>query len=239
MIKCVTRNRPKAFLLCLFVVILSLSLFGCGGTFRSFPNEGDVSGNWTLFLVSSGTSSIGPKVMTLAQTDKNIVGTTADGALLTGTISGADNITLILANADRTTTTLSGTAGPDWKTMSGTYTSTGSDGSGTWSATKILPTPTPTPTPAPLTVAPAAVTLSCSGQTGLTSTTFQVNGGTPSKYTVTASPTTLVILSTTTLTTNGQFTVTANACSAPSAVVTLTVTDTVTSVNVTATISNP
>ncbi|MFI5294578.1 MAG: hypothetical protein ACHQ0Y_06075 [Thermodesulfovibrionales bacterium] len=173
--------------------------------------------------------------MTLAQTDKNIVGTTADGALLTGTISGADNITLILANADRTTTTLSGTAGPDWKTMSGTYTSTGSDGSGTWSATKILPTPTP----APLAVSPTSATLSCGAGT---SQPFTVTGGTRSKYSVSITQNaSLVTLSTTTLTTNGQFTVTANPCSAVSgSTVNLTVTDTViTPVTVPVTISNP
>ncbi len=244
MIKCVTRNRPKAFLPCLFVVILSLSLFGCGGTFRSFPNEGDVSGNWTLFLASSGTSSIGPKVMTLAQTDKNIVGTTADGATITGTVSGND-VVLTLHNAGGSTTTLAGTAGGDWKTMSGTYTSTGSDGSGTWSATKIIPTPTPTPTPAPLAVNLTSTTLSCSGTTGVpTSQTFTVTGGTPANYSASTSSTLVTLSAFTIGTTTRQFTVTANACvsdtdPANGTTFDLTVTDTVNSVNVRVTISNP
>ncbi len=232
--KCVTKDWPKALLLCLFVVILSVSLFGCGGTFRSFPNEGDVSGSWNLFLTPSGASTLAAIPCTLTQTDNTISGTKSDGATITGTVSGND-VALTLNNLDGTTTTLAGTAGPDWKTMSGTYTSTGSDGSGDWSATKNLP-------PAPLAVSPTSAALSCSGTTGVpTSQIFTVTGGTLSNYSVAASPTGLVTLSTTTLTTNGKFSVTPGTCpaSGTTAIATLTVTDTVSTVIVQVTISNP
>jgi hypothetical protein len=230
--KCVAKDWPKAFLLGFFMVIVSLSPFGCGGTFRSFPNEGDISGNWTLFLSSSGTQ----KVLTLAQTGENIAGTTSDGGTITGSVSGSD-VSLTINNVGGTTTILAGTASSDWKTMSGTYTSTGSDGSGTWTATKIIPTPTP----APLAVSPTSATLSCSAGT---SQVFTVTGGSLSNYSVTSTQNpTLVTLSTTTLTTNGQFTVTANtaACTGASGlIVNLTVADTVsTSVTVPVTVSNP
>lgn len=242
MTKCVTNNCPKAFLLCFFVVTLSLSLCGCGGTFRSFPDEGDASGKWNLFLTPSNASTLASTICTLTQTDNNISGTTSDSAAITGTVSG-NNISLTLANANGTTTTLAGTVDPDWKTMSGTYTSTGSDGSGTWSATKNTP-------PKTLAVTPTSTTLSCMGTTAVTSQIFTVTGGTPtvdqtgsvtSNYSVTASTNpTLVTLSTATLKTNGQFTVLANGCSAVSgSIVNLTVTDTVTSVIVPVTILNP
>jgi hypothetical protein len=231
MVKYVTKDLSKAFVLCLFVVIFSLSLCGCGGTFRSFPGEGDVSGNWNLFLTKSNMSAGGARPFTLTQTDNTISGTTSDGATLTGTISG-NTIAFTLSNTDGTTTTLAGTVSDDWKTMSGTYTSTGSDGSGTWSATKNAPTPA-------LEVTPTSATLSCSGGTFAT---FTVTGGTPSTYSVAPSTNgTLVKLTTSTLTTNGQFTVTAETACAGSngTIVNLTVTDTATSITVPVTVSNP
>ena len=226
----VTKNRPKAYLLNLFIVILSLSFFSCGGSFRSFPGEGDVSGSWNLVLTPSGASALAAKLCTLDQTDHNISGTTSDGGTITGTVSGK-NIDLTINNAGGTTTTLTGTVSDNWKEMSGTYTSTGSDGSGDWSATKNVPLQS-------LSVSPKSATLSCSAGA---SQTFTATGGTRSKYSVTASTNeTLVTLSTTTLTTNGQFTVTANACSGASgSTVNLAVTDTATTVNVSVTITNP
>ena len=235
MVKCVTKNWSRAFLPCLYVVILSLSLFGCGGTFRSFPNQGDVSGSWSLFLTPSNTSALAPKLCTLTQTGNDISGTISDGAAITGTVSG-NNISLTVDNTGGTTTTLAGTIGADWKTMSGTYTSTGSDGSGNWSATKNIPTPTR------IAVTPTSATLSCSGTTGGTSVTCVVTGGIPGKYSVVASTNgTLVTLSAiTTSTASGQFTVTANACSAADGtIVDLLVSDTVTSVTVPVKILNP
>lgn len=231
MARCIAKSRTGVFSLCILGVILSLSLLGCGGTFRSFPNEGDISGGWNLFLASSGVSAVAPKVLTLAQSGGNITGTTGDGAIITGTIDG-DYVALDLANSDKTATTLTGTISSDWKTMSGTYTSTGSDGSGTWNAAKIAPI-------APLAATPTSANLSCSGTTGATSATFTVTGGTLSKYSVTASTNAaLLTLATTTLTTNGQFTVTANACSV-GGVVNLAVTDASTSITVPVTVLNP
>ncbi len=236
MAKYVTISRFKAYLPCLFAVILFLFLFGCGGTFRSFPGEGDVSGGWTLFLTPSNMPTLGTRLLTLDQKDNNISGTTS-GATITGTVSG-NNIVLTLANSDGTTTTLDGTVGADWKTMSGTYTSTGSDGAGTWSATKNGSTPTPTA----LSVTPTRATLSCSGRT---SQTFVVTGGTPSKYSaVVSTQANFVTLSTTSLTTTGQFTVTANACISSripgdGLIVVIDVTDTTTRSQGYVTISNP
>lgn len=229
MVKYAANNRSEAFLFCLFALILSLSLFGCGGSFRSFPGEGDVSGSWNLVLTPTGASPLAAKLCTLDQTDHNISGTTSDGGTITGTVSGK-NIDLTINNAGGTTTTLTGTVGGDWKTMSGTYTSTGPGGSGDWSATKNI-------LPQSLSVSPLTATLSCSAGT---SQPFTATGGTRSKYSVTASTNaTLVTLSTTTLTTNGQFTVTANACSGASGVVQLDVTDSATTVKVSVTITNP
>jgi len=233
MVKYAANNRSEAFLFCLFALIISLSLCGCGGSFRSFPGEGDVSGSWNLVLTPTGASALAAKLCTLDQTDHNISGTTSDGGTITGTVSGK-NIDLTINNAGGTTTTLAGTVDGDWKTMSGTYTSTGPDGSGNWSATKNIPL-------APLSVTPTTATLSCTGTTGSASQTFTATGGTRSKYSVTASTnTSLITLSTTTLTTNGQFTVTANnTCGASGSVVNLAVTDTTTTVNLTVTITNP
>ncbi len=231
MVRYVTKNRLKAFLLSLFVVISSLSLVDCGGSFRSFPGEGDVSGSWNLVLTPSGASALAAKLCTFDQTDHNISGTTSDSGTVTGSVSGKD-IDLTLNNADGTTTTLTGTVSDNWKEMSGTYTSTGSDGSGDWSATKNVPVQS-------LSVSPKSATLSCSA--GATQT-FTATGGTRSKYSVTATTnSTLVTISTDTLTTNGQFTVTANTCtgSSGSTDVNLAVTDTATTVNVTVTVTNP
>jgi hypothetical protein len=229
---CPTINWPHAFYVCLFGAILSLSLYGCGGTFRSFPGEGDVSGNWDLVLANSGVTVRSPQV-SIVQKERyeDFTGTTSDGATLTGSLSG-NNISVTLNNADGSTTTLDGKLSDDWKSMSGTYTSTGSDGSGTWSATRPQTKPK-------LVVAPTSATLSCSqGQ----SVTFGVTGGTTANYTVVASTNgSLVTLSTTTLTTNGQFTVTANTSCAGQDVTTvnLTVSDVASSVIVPVTISNP
>ncbi len=233
MVKYVTKNLPKAFLLSSLVIILSFYLFGCGGTFRSFPGEGDISGSWGLALTPSGASELAPVTATLNQTDGNISGTTSDGATITGTISG-NNVDLTLNNANTTTTTLTGTGGGDWKTMAGTFTSTGSAGSGTWSASKNVSKS--------LAVSPTSATLSCTGTAGSQSQIFTVTGGTQSKYSVTAaSNASLIALATDTLTTNGKFTVTADStCTGgASADVGLTVTDTATSINVTVTVTNP
>ncbi len=232
MIKHVTYNRLEAFLLS-FVIIFSLSLSGCGGTFRSFPGEGDISGTWSLVLTPSGASELAPRTLNLMQTDGNVSGTTADGATVTGTVKG-ENIDLTLNNADATTTTLTGTAGADWKSMAGTYTSTGSEGSGTWSATKNISKS--------LAVSPTSATLSCTGTTGAQSQIFTVTGGTQSKYSVTiTSNASLIKLTTDTLTTNGKFTVAADSTcpGGASTDVGLTVTDTVTPINLTVTITNP
>ncbi len=230
--ECPTINWAKAFRFCLLVAILSLSIYGCGGTFRSFPGEGDVSGTWDLVLVKSGVTVRSPQLsITQKERFEDFTGTTSDGATLTGSLSG-NNISFILNNADGSTTTLDGKLSDDWKSMSGTYTSTGSDGSGTWSADRPALSPK-------LTVAPASADLSCSqGQ----SATFTVTGGTTAKYTVIASENgNLVALSTTFLTTNGQFTVAANTQCAGTdgTVVKLAVSDGTSSVTVPVTISNP
>ncbi len=229
--ECPTINWPKAFHFCLLGVVLTLSFYGCGGTFRSFPGEGDVSGTWELVLVKSGVTVRSPQIsITQKERFDDFTGTTSDGGTLTGTLSG-NNTSITLNNADGSTTTLTGTLSDDWKSMTGAYTSTGPDGSGTWSATR--------PETPKLVVAPTSAALSCSqGQ----SATFGVTGGTTADYTVVASTNgSLVTLSTSTLTTNGQFTVTANtSCGgANGAVVNLTVSDGSASVTVPVTISNP
>lgn len=226
-------NWPGAVFLCLLVVIFSLSVHGCGGSFRKYPNQGEVSGTWDLSLTQSNVSVRETKLfITQEERYKPFSGTTSDGATLTGTLDD-DNIVITLNNTGGSTTTLTGTVINGWKEFSGAYTSTGSDGSGTWIATKSVPTPTA------ISVAPLSATLSCSaGQ----STTFVVSGGTRASYSVAISSNgSLVTLSTATLTANGQFTVTASTdCAGTNgATVNLTVTDKATSVTVPVTISNP
>ena len=234
MSNCYVKNLPKALLLCFFALVLSVALIGCGGTFRSFPGEGDVSGSWNIVLTKSDLTSLPSKAVTLDQTDKNIAGTSSDGTTITGIVSGNNNVSLTLINTDGSVTTLTGTVSGDWKAMSGTYTSTGSEGSGTWDAAKNAPVP-----PETLAVTPASATLSCStGQ----SASFTVTGGIPSKYTV--SPTangTLVSISTSSLKTDGKFVVTAlTTCGGTSGtVVSLSVSDTHQTLIVPVTISNP
>lgn len=225
-------NLPKVFLLCLLVAVLSLALCNCGGKFRTYPGEGDVSGTWNLVLTESNVTVRGPQLYITQKDryDEVFSGTTSDGATVTGTLSG-NSTSIILNNSDGSTTTLTGMLSDDWKAIRGTYTSTGSDGSGTWSALR--------PGPGGLSVTPANAALSCSeGQ----SATFSVAGGTPAKYTVVASTNgSLVTLSTTALATNGQFTVTANtSCDgSDGAVADLIVSDATTSITVPVTISNP
>ena len=214
------------------VVLLSLLLHGCGGyTFYEDINQGKVSGTWDLSLTQSNVSVRETKLsITQDKRFDPFSGTTSDNATLTGTFDG-NNFVITLNNSDGTTTTLPGSASKDWNTLSGTYTSTGSDGSGTWQANREI-------APRGISVTPSAATLSCSlGQTA----SFLVTGGTPASYSVTASSNgSLVTISTDTLTTNGQFTVTATACAgANGTIVNLKVTDNASSVTVPVTISNP
>jgi len=214
------------------VVLSSLLVHGCGYTYYSDINQGKVSGTWDLSLTQSDVSVRQTK---LSITQENrydpFSGNTSDNATLTGTFDG-NNVVITLNNANGTTTTLSGGASNAWGTLSGTYTSTGSDGSGTWVANKEVVL-------AALTVTPSLATLSCSlGQTA----TFVVKGGTPASYSVTASSNeNLVTISTTSLTVDGQFTVTAaTTCAGTNGtLVNLSVTDNTTSVTVPITISNP
>ncbi len=213
-------------------MILTLLVYGCGGTFYTSVNQARVSGTWDLSLTASDVTVRETKLsLTQEKRYDPFSGTTADNATLTGIFEG-NNVVITLSNADGTTTTLTGGASNDWNTLSGTYTSTGSDGSGTWSANREV-------APTAISVTPSAATLSCSaGQ----STTFVVRGGTLASYSVTTSSSgSLVTISTTTLTTNGQFTVTASTtCAGTSGtIVNLTVTDNATSVTVPITISNP
>ena len=230
--KCQRMNLPKVFPLCLLVVVLSFALCNCGGKFRSYPGEGDVSGTWNLVLTESNVAVRGTQLFIIQKDryDEVFSGTTSDSATLTGTLSG-NSTSIILNNSDGSTTTLTGTLSDDWKAIRGTYTSTGSDGSGTWSALR--------PGPGALSVTPANAALSCSeGQ----SATFTATGGTRANYTVVVSANEgLITLSTTGLATSGQFTVTANTSCGGSdgAVADLVVSDTTTSITVPVTISNP
>ncbi len=225
-------NWPEAVILCLVIVISSLSVNGCGGTFRSYPNEGDVNGTWNLSLTQSNVSVRETKLsITQEERYHPFSGSTSDNATLDGTLD-RENIVITLHNSDGSTTTLTGTVIDGWNEFSGSYTSTGSDGAGTWSANKVVG-------PKTLSVSPTSATLSCSAGE---STTFVVSGGTKASYSVTASSNgSLVTISTTTLTTDGKFTVTAlTSCAATDGtVVNLTVTDTATTVTVPVTISNP
>jgi hypothetical protein len=221
-------------------VILFLLVHGCGDyTFYAHIDQGRVSGAWDLSLVQSDVSVRDTKLsITQEKRYDPFFGTTSDSATLTGSFDG-NNVVIVLNNADGTTTTLTGSARNDWKTLSGAYTSTGSNGSGTWWASReVAPTPTPTPVP-PVSVAPSAAILSCSaGQFA----TFVVTGGTLASYSVTASSNgSLVFISTATLTTSGQFTVTAaTACAGINGtIVNLTITDSASSVTVPVTITNP
>lgn len=217
----------------MLIVILSLLVHACGGTFLEYPDQGNVGATWNLSLNQSDVSV--RVVQLFLKQEKRYApfsGTTSDNATVDGTLNG-DNIVINLDNADGSTTTLTGTASNAWGTFSGTYTSTGSDGSGTWRANrKSSPK-------AAISVTPSSATLSCSAGE---SATFDVTGGTPASYSVTASSNgSLVTLSTTTLTTNGEFTVTAaTACAGTDgAIVNLTITDKSTSATVQVTISNP
>ena len=226
-------NWPKVFLFGLLVVLLTLPLYHCGGRFRTFPSQGEVDATWNLVLTKDGVTVRSPQLfITQKERYGDFLGTSSDGATLTGAFD-VNTVTITLNNADGSTTTLNnGEFSNDGGTMSGTYTSTGADGSGTWIATKPF-------TPPSLSVTPQSSTLSCSaGQ----SQTFTVTGGSPANYSVVATLTgDLVTLSTTALTTNGQFTVTANTtCIAVNGTaVNLTVSDVVTSTPVTVTISSP
>ena len=230
--KCQKMNLPKVFSLCLLVAVLSLALCSCGGKFRTYPGEGDISGTWNLVLTKSNVTVRETQLFIIQKDryDEVFSGTTSDSATLTGTLSG-NSTSIILNNSDGSTTTLTGTLSDDWKAIRGTYTSTGPDGSGTWSALR--------PGPGALSVAPANAALSCSeGQ----SATFTATGGTRANYTVVASTNgSLVTLSTTALATNGQFTVTANTSCAGSdgTVADIIVSDTSTSITIPVTISNP
>lgn len=227
-----TVNWPKVFLFGLSVVLLTLPLYHCGGRFRTFPSQGEVDATWNLVLTKDGVTVRSPQLfITQKERYGDFLGTSSDGATLTGAFD-VNTVTITLNNADGSTTTLNnGEFSNDGGTMSGAYTSTGADGSGTWIANKPF-------TPPSLSVTPQSATLSCSaGQ----SQTFTVTGGTLSKYSVSPTNETVVTLSTNTLTTNGQFTVTAvTACAGPNGtIVTLMVTDTTTSVQVPVTISSP
>jgi hypothetical protein len=214
------------------VMIVSLFVYGCGGTFYTYIDQGKVAGTWDLSLTQSDVSVRATKLSIIQEKRYDpFSGTTTDNATLTGTFNGND-VVITLNNADGTTTTLTGSASNAWNTLSGEYTSTGANGSGTWSADREV-------APRGISVAPTAATLSCSsGQ----SKTFVVSGGTPASYSVAAASNgTLVTISTTTLTTNGQFSVTAvTPCAGTNGtIVNLTVKDNATSVTVPVTISNP
>ena len=226
-------NWPKVFLFGLLVVLLTLPLYHCGGRFRTFPSQGEVDGTWNLVLTKDSVTVRSPQLF-ITQTERygDFSGTSSDRATLTGAFD-VNTVTITLNNADGSITTLNnGEFSNDGGTMSGTYTSTGADGFGTWIATKPF-------TPPSFSVTPQSATLSCSaGQ----SQTFTVAGGSPANYSVVATQNgDLVTLLTTTLTANGQFTATANTtCTgANGAQVILTVSDAVTSTPVTVTISSP
>jgi len=215
------------------VVLLCLLGHGCGGyTFYENINQGKVSGTWDLSLTQANVSVRATK-LSITQEERfgPFSGTTSDNATLSGIFDG-NNVVITLNNTGGTTTTLNGSASDDWNTLSGSYTSTGPDGSGTWLAKREI-------VPTPISVTPSSTTLSCSaGQSAI----FFVKGGTLASYSVTASSNeSLVTIDTTTLTTNGQFTVTAStACTGASGtIVNLTVTDNATSATVPITISNP
>ncbi len=224
-------NWRKALFVSISILIFSLSIYACGGGFLEFPDEGNVGTKWNLSLSENG-QSVRETQLILKQEKRfaPFTGTTDDGATVTGSLNG-DNIFMTLENSDGSTTTLTGKAKNEWNTFSGTYESTGSDGSGTWIANRKAQAKA-------LAVSPTSATLSCSiGESQI----FTVTGGTVANYKVTASNN-LVTLDTSTLTTDGQFTVTAAACSAVSgSTVTLTVTDTSSAATVTATvtIANP
>jgi hypothetical protein len=231
--KCGKMNWPKVFSFFLLAVFLSLPLYHCGGRIRTFPSQGEVDGTWNLVLIKDGVTVRSPQ-LSLTQKERygDFSGTSSDGAMITGGFN-VNTVTITLNNADGSVTTLNnGEFSDNGRTISGTYSSTGSDGPGTWTATRPF-------TPPSLAVTPQSASLSCSlGQ----SQTFTVTGGNRANYSVVATQNgTLVTLSATTLTTNGQFTVTANTtCTeANGTVVNLTVSDTVTSIPVTVTISNP
>ena len=233
MVTIAIKNWPKAFLLSLFMAILSLSYFGCGGRSRTFPSQGYVDGSWNLVLTNDGVTIRSPQLfITQKERYGDFSGTASDGATLIGAFY-VNTVTITLNNADGSVTTLhNGEFSGNGDTMSGSYTSTGSDGSGTWTATRPF-------TPPSLAVTPQSASLSCSVEQAQI---FKVTGGTLANYSVVATENgSLVTLSTDTLTTNGQFTVTAKStCTgANGSVVNLTVSDTVTSIPITATISNP
>jgi hypothetical protein len=196
-----------------------------------------MGGTWNLTLTQPGAPSVRATELYIRQDERYdpFSGTTADGATFTGTFDTRSDIVITITNADNSTTTLTGSDSNSWNTFSGTYTSTGSDGSGTWIADRNVPPPTLSP----LSVSPTSATLSCST---LQSKQFTVKGGTRASYSVTATSNgSLVALDTGSLTTSGIFTVTANTCSAVSGtVVSLTVSDgTSTPVTLPVTISNP
>lgn len=231
--KCAKVYWLKVSSFILLVVFLSLPLYHCGGRFRTFPSQGQVDGTWNLVLIKDGVTVRSPQ-LSITQKERygDFSGTTSDGGTLTGTFN-VNTVTITLNNADGSVTTLNnGEFSDDGRTISGAYSSTDSDGSGTWTATRPF-------TPPSLAVTPKAVSLSCqSGQ----SQTFTATGGSSANYSVVATQNgTLITLSTITLTTNGQFIVTANtSCTgADGTVVNLTLSDTVTSIPITVTISNP
>ncbi len=232
-------NWPGAALLCFLLVSASLSVHGCGGTFYSVQNQGEVAGTWNLVLTQPGVPTVRATQLTIRQ-DKRydpFSGTTNDNATLTGTLN-INDVSITLNNPDGTLTTLTGTASSDWNSFSGTYTSTGTDGSGTWTADRNLPPPTV----APLSITPPSATLSCTGSTGVQFLTFSVKGGTRSSYSVVATTNqNLVTITDTNFTTTGFFTVTATTCPTTSGtVVSLTVSDSVSNpLTVLVTIQNP
>jgi hypothetical protein len=214
------------------VVILSLFVHGCGGHFYTHIDQGKVGGDWDLSLTQSSVSVRETKLsITQEKRYDPFSGTTSDNATLTGVFEG-NNVVITLNNSDGSTTTLTGGASNDWNTLSGAYTSTGPDGSGTWRADKEV-------APPGISVSPQSATLSCSAGD---SKTFTVTGGTLANYSVSPTSNDLVTIDVANLKTDGTFTVTANACTAATVdgtTVDLTVTDSVTSVTVTITISNP
>lgn len=214
-------------------VILSLVVLGCGGHFYTDIDQGKVGGTWDLSLTQSNVSVRETKLsITQGKRYDPFTGTTSDNATLTGTFSG-NNVVITLNNADGTTTTLTGGANNAWNTLSGAYTSTGSDGSGTWRADKEV-----APTPTAISVTPSTATLHCSAGD---KQTFTVTGGTLANYSVTPTSNALVTIDFATLKTDGKFTVTAlTACpGTDGTTVDLTITDNATSAHVTVTISNP
>lgn len=197
-------------------------------------------------IASAGTSTITVTVTTAAGTFVPD-GTTVNFTTTRGNITPFSQTTAGLATATFTAPTIA--AG----SVTATITASAGGKSGTTNVLVTAPPPTPSPSPSPsptpsptpvpaLAVLPTSTTLSCAGTTGVSSQTFVVTGGTPSKYSVVPSTNgSLVTISTTTLTTNGQFTVTAkNTCPGlDGTIVDLIVTDTATAVPVAVTISNP